>query len=501
MTRKTSYINIDALTLDLDNFRTLKQADETHALKAMIGAHPEWFWPLTESILEHGYLPTENIIVLHRSNPSDCNVVMEGNRRVGAMKLIRGDISDINIQIPSHIREKIGNLSADWRRLNSALPCIVFEPDEQQIIDELVTRVHGKGDKTGRDPWSAVARARHNREKQNKKELGLDLLEKWLRYGKNLTDTQRERFGASYNLSVLDEAINRIWRRIGLTSPVELVSQYPGIADRDAVEQILFDIGQSQLTFPALRNTTDILASNYGLKLPIQTTASTQPVATQRSQANTPTNNSISTSAGSTPPPSQQPDGPLPSPATNSTQSNSASVASNASSTNNPISQKAVPSNTSASVKRTLKAFRPNGNDRAKIATLAEELRNIDIKKCPHAFCMVLRTLFELSAKDYCQKHAANHAPSILKPSGQEKPLATLLKEIAEHIIGQSPSGEQKAKEKELHGAIVELNTPARILSVASMNALVHNRDYSVDEHHICLVFNNIFPFLRELNS
>jgi len=149
-------------------------------------------------------------------------------------------------------------------------------------------------------------------------------------------------------------------------------------------------------------------------------------------------------------------------------------------------------------VNRILAKFSPVGDGREKIVTLKNEAKKLKLKYHPHAFCFVLRSMFELSAKAYCKDHAKANGPKSTKADGSEKSLADVLREIVEHLTqGKS----DKAKVKQLHGAIAELAGHNGLLSVTSMNQLVHNPRFSVDEKHICTVFNNIFPLLEDMNS
>jgi hypothetical protein len=73
---------VKELRLDLANFRTTTQQGEAAAIHAMVSVSPDWFWALTESILDEGYHPTENILVLRADDGSAKLVVKEGNRRI-----------------------------------------------------------------------------------------------------------------------------------------------------------------------------------------------------------------------------------------------------------------------------------------------------------------------------------------------------------------------------------------------------------------------------------
>ncbi len=80
----TKQIQIDKLSLDLKNFRTTPQKNEEDAIRAMISIKPDRFFAVMESIIENGYLITENLIVL---KDGAILIVKEGNRRVAILKL------------------------------------------------------------------------------------------------------------------------------------------------------------------------------------------------------------------------------------------------------------------------------------------------------------------------------------------------------------------------------------------------------------------------------
>lgn len=94
---KTSQLKVSTLSLDLKNFRTVPQKKEPDAIKAMITIKPDRFYAIMESIIEDGYIPTENIIILKEGTNL---TVKEGNRRVAALKLIHGQYKITDFGIP-----------------------------------------------------------------------------------------------------------------------------------------------------------------------------------------------------------------------------------------------------------------------------------------------------------------------------------------------------------------------------------------------------------------
>src|SRR5262249_12791417 len=142
-------------------------------------------------------------------------------------------------------------------------------------------------------------------------------------------------------------------------------------------------------------------------------------------------------------------------------------------------------------VSRALRKFIPVGNNRDKVVTLLNESKTLNVNKHPHAFCFLLRSMFELSAKAYCQDHAKSGGPSATKASGEERKLAEVLRDITRHL---TRNNKDKVMVKALHGAMADLGNPTSLLSVTSMNQLIHNPKFVVDGKSVSTVFANVFP-------
>ena len=106
--------------------------------------------------------------------------------------------------------------------------------------------------------------------------------------------------------------------------------------------------------------------------------------------------------------------------------------------------------------------------------------------------------MFEISAKAYCTDHASAGGPSFKHNNGRNRRLVDILSDITDHLT----EGKKKTdRVKELHGAITELARPEGLLSVTSMNQLVHNPKFSVTTTDVCQLFGNIFPLLEAMNA
>jgi hypothetical protein len=435
--------NVKDLALDLKNFRTVPQADEQGATNALIGINPEWFWALMESLLDDGYSPTENIIVLR--DDSGIMIVKEGNRRIAALKLILGIHK--SVEVPDHLQQRIDGLSATWKKKNALVPCAIYQAKDAAHVDKLVSRTHAKGEKAGRADWTAVARARYARDQNKASEPGLDLLEKYLTNGKNLSPQQAERWAGDYNLTVLDEAIPKLAPHIGAKNAAEVATLYPA-KNKRVLDHILHDIGVSHLGFREIRDTGNFWAEEYGVEQSALGGGATGAAAT-------------AAAAGK-----------------------------------KKRGQSAYASNDPKSVRKLLRGFDVKGRGRDKIVTLVNEMKGLWHENHPHAFCFLLRSTFELSAKAYCDDHKKAGGPKPQKNDGKDKSLAVLLREITNHLIGKDPT-----RKRLLHGAMAELGKPNGFLSVTSLNQLVHNPSFSIAPPDISLLFCNVFPLLQEMNS
>ena len=480
---KAVQVPVKSLSLDLSNYRTVRQRDENHAIQAMIAMKPDRFWALTESLIDDGYLATENILVLKRGKAKKLEmIVKEGNRRVAALKLIHGILPVKNFTAPDNIKQKIRDIPAVWKKSNQKIPCTVYENKDEAKVDHIVTLAHGKGEKAGRDQWNAVARARHNRDFGQGSEPALDILEKYLKNGKNVTALEKEIWSGDYPLTVFHEAIKRLASRFNVADAPALAKKYPAIPNRDALERILNDIGNKILAFDTIRDKTEDFGTLYGIPPAVNVAGvGGTPVPPPAPPAGgTGTGNpTLPGQPVSTTPGGQTQPGTLPNP------------------TGKTI---AVAINDPKSVTQALKKFIVLGNGRDKVESLRKEAISINIKKNPMAFCFLLRSMFEISSKAYCDDFAAASGPKYLKADGTERRLVEVLKDIYSHLINLAGAGQDTIIKKVLHGAMVELGKPEGILSVTSMNQLVHNPTFSITSGDISSMFGNVFPLLFAMN-
>ena len=492
-------VSVDQLKLDLGNFRTVPQTDEAQAVNAMLAIRADYLWALMESLIDDGYLPTENIIVLETNENPPRMLVKEGNRRIAALKVIYGYLllPGISSNIPNHIAVKLENLSTEWKTANLQVPCTVYEYKDAAVVDPIVTLAHGKSEKAGRDQWNAVARARHNRNSRGFNESPLDLLEKYLDIGQNLTQLQRERWAGDYPLTVLEDVMKRLSTRLGVSSAPELAKKYPSIRHQSALDDIIRDIGLKELRFKNIRDATHDFAADYQIP---QTTLPEESYEASPIYGTNEASDVLSTGAPSedagqvnSTSGSNLPNAPSPTDDATAQQNSGMSL--------EDEKALAVAIKNPKAVKEKLQEFAPVGSNRQKVVTLLDEALRLNLKHNPIAFCFLLRSMFEISAKAYCKDHQAQNGPSAKKADGQDRNLVDILRDITSHMTTLPNNKKDTAKLKILHGAMAEMAKQESVLSVTSMNNLVHNPNFAVTEGDISTMFGNIFPLLEEMNT
>lgn len=443
---KNKHLNIEDLQLDLNNYRTIPQKTEEDAINAMMAIKPERFYAVIESLIDDGYFPTENLIILEDNGFT----VREGNRRTAALKLIHGIYQADNFSIPDSLKKRIDEIGEEWIKDNKNLPCIIYSTKEKDKVDRIVNLTHAKGEKASRDPWTSVARARQNRDEKNGLEPSLDMLEKYLENGKNHTNQQKERWSGDYPLTVLEEALKTIINRIGYNSIGDLVKAYPKIKNRNDIEDLIRDIGLKVFGFPEIRSKEVDFAASYNI--------APQNPSSNTSKANTSSSNKKSNKSSNKP--------------------------------------KAYGINDQRSVTQILNKFNPKGNDRQKLVALRDELKKLKVKNNPIAFCFVLRSMFEISSLIYSKE---NNLPISKLKNGKNIPntLKQQLSEVTKHLTSNNSN---LGMVKNLHGANSELSKSEGLLSVTSMNQLVHHPSFSIASNDIFTLFNNIYPLLEAMN-
>ena len=161
MKYETDRCAIQNLLLDPNNYRFLDHEDyqvvsekryheatvQDRAYRFLKGRRYEDLQALKESILTNGYVPLELLIVRSYGNKKGLFVVIEGNRRVAAMKWILED-EENGVEIPTELIESFNNL-----------PVVIIDvkdPENKDAVPVLMGIRHVSGVR----PWGAYQQAK-----------------------------------------------------------------------------------------------------------------------------------------------------------------------------------------------------------------------------------------------------------------------------------------------------------------------------------------------------
>lgn len=469
---KFQYINIKNLSLDLNNPRTVPQKGEIESIKLMISISRDRFFAVMDSILTEGYLPTENLLVVHDPENKNKYIVREGNRRAAILKIICGIYDVADFETPPNLVSKIKSLNKSWVKSNQDIQCAVYNDNESEMLNRTISLTHAKGEKAGRDSWNSVAKSRYNRDIKGAKENSLDLLEKYLLKGRNITSDQKERWSGDYPITVLDAAIPFFTIRIGYDKIEDLCVDYPKIKYHLQLDNLLRDIGLEIVGFNTIRDKTNDFLLKYNFPKPANEVQKHGGNNSSRDNTASDTENS----------------GPR-----NADNASNAGAGSVSSGKGKKANGSAPSLGTAKQVKALLKGMMINGNQRSKVAALRDEILQLKIDKTPIAFCFILRSMFEISADIFCSENKIQTF-KITKNGKKDFTLKEKLEEVKNFIIAGGVNS------KAMHGAMTELAKRDGILSVMSLNQIVHNVNFSLAPADICRVFSNIYPLLEAMN-
>lgn len=192
MKYKTSRCAIGNLLLDPNNYRFLDQEDyqvvsekryhettvQDKAYRFLKGRRYEDLQALKESIMTNGYVPLEVLIIRPYGNKDGLFVVIEGNRRVAAMRWILEDERS-GVEIREDLIESFNDL-----------PVVIIDVDDPENKDA-VPVLMGIRHVSGIRPWGAYQQAKLIA--QLVEDFGLSLQEAAERLAMSAQDVNRRR--------------------------------------------------------------------------------------------------------------------------------------------------------------------------------------------------------------------------------------------------------------------------------------------------------------------
>lgn len=204
-------LKIDSLELDLQNPRILPATDQRDAMQKILKEQGLKLVNLAESIATNGLNPMDRSLVT-RSERQGKFIVLEGNRRLLALKLFNNPTLVNDLQMSDAARKRLlaAGVMFKARKLET-LDC--FEvADRAEGVEWIVRRHTGENDGRGIVAWSGIAAARFRG-----RDPGLQALEFVIEHG-GLDNEAKEQIEVTFPISTLDRLLSTpgVRKQIGI---------------------------------------------------------------------------------------------------------------------------------------------------------------------------------------------------------------------------------------------------------------------------------------------
>ena len=200
---KTKEIRVADLQLDTTNYRTGKQDDQRDSIRALIEEQKNKLVNLAKDIIENGLSPLETILVVAVPDARSRYTVVEGNRRIAAMKLVMQP--DLAADSTWHNAFKRLHKSAPGQ-VPKKVRCAVAQSKEETFL--WIQRRHDTGLKgAGLESWSTIAQYRAHAA-QGRSAPEFDALEFTLAHGKLDPDVEERVNGQDFPITNLKRLLD-----------------------------------------------------------------------------------------------------------------------------------------------------------------------------------------------------------------------------------------------------------------------------------------------------
>lgn len=175
MSYQRKLIDISLLNVNIENPRFEMVGNQRDAIKIMIGDQKDKLIKLANDIVNEGLNPGDPIFITkHEKLDGEYNV-LEGNRRVTALKLLENPelISEKNKSLLNRFK----NLSEQYSKVAiEKIPCILFE-NENEAEHWIELKHTGQNDGVGTVGWDAQQKARFDERVKGNSSYALQIID------------------------------------------------------------------------------------------------------------------------------------------------------------------------------------------------------------------------------------------------------------------------------------------------------------------------------------
>jgi hypothetical protein len=445
---KTKTIKLADLLVNTENYRYETLASQKEAIDKMIYDQGDYLYNLAEHIIAHGLNPNDHIQVIASHHDPKKYIVLEGNRRIVSIKLLKQP-ELIDIPNFSSLKKKFSTLheqeSGKLSRINE-VKCTVYNDSKEADIWIGIKHGYGKNG-IATETWGPLQKHRFGEKTEGKTSTTIQIIKK-LKSSNDVPDEIKNNI-ETINTSNLDRLIN---------DPE--VREFLGIELNNGVLQS--SIAESEVIKGLTKIVKDILAPNFRVKR-IYSKQDRKDYIQSFSKANIPNPNNKAAQ------PWQFNDG-APSPKTTPKPKP------------NPKDRKhLIPKSCAISISK------------PKVNSIYHELQSLDITRFTNAGAVLFRVFVELSMDSYIEEHRLSTTLSAAK-SGMN--LQQKINIVADNLSNKKLV--DVAICKGIKSAIKDAND---VLGIDTWHAYVHNNKFSPKPSNLVITWDGMQDFMTTLWS
>lgn len=441
-------LKLEDLRLDMQNPRLTKSAGQREVLQKIIDDQDLKLVVLAESIVEDGLNPMDRWLVIKSEEEVGKYVVLEGNRRLAAIKLLNNTAVLGDLEVRALVKTKLEELAQTFD-LDAVQPFDCFDIGTRAAAASWLSQRH-TGENKGRGivDWDGVASARFRGS-----DPALQAYDLVLAYG-NLTDEEKQSVENRFPITTLDRLLSTpaVRELIGFEiANQKLKTDLPTEELIRPLRRIVLDLANGVVNVSHLKSKEQQVdyASKLGKDLP--------DLAKCTGKArNVDGLDETDFKPGPKPKPKPKP----------------------------PVRKTLIPRECSLSVSN------------AKIAEISRELRHLPLADAPHSISVLFRVFLEQSVDHFLTASGIPLDMKVKTKGGTQVVEKKLSKKVEEAVAELVKKGVPK---KDLAGVERGINDKNSPLYIGTLHLYVHSRFYSPTERELKVAWDNAQLFFESI--
>lgn len=447
MNYKRTSIDIFDLNINIENPRFEMVETQRDAIKTMIIDQGDKLLKLAEDIINEGLNPGDPIFVVKDKNEKKQYNVLEGNRRITALKLLKRP--ELIPKKNKSLHDRFKKLSEDYLKTPiEKIPCILF--NKEKDAEHWIKLKHtGQNDGVGTVAWDAQQKARFDEQVKGTSSFAMQIID-FLQNESSVDPELKKKLSKLKSSSLQRLATDPDFRRV---AGIEIIN-----------DKVITRYKLSEVAKPLSKVANDLLRKDFTVKniyykndrlKYLETFKKTDlPDKTQKSSEFLELKSAMS---------------PI------KTKPNNVKVKSKKS---KPLISKRntiIPKSTIISI------------NQPRVNNIYYELKNLDLREFENSGAIIFRVFIELSLDSYIEKYPI---PGIKNSST----LARKLQSVASDLQTKDILDKHKLK-----GANTAATMKDSIFSINTFNAFVHNKDFHPYPEQLKKNWDNLEVFFVKL--